>query len=129
MRTPEAALADELGKAQAVGHLWSSEVTGYAVHSAIRLPEPDGGERILLITDRRLGVWNDLWKPAGAAASGAPTDYDFSVIELRLNAKGEGEGKISLTGPVAVDSTAKTLALENYAAMPVILKSVKRKTN
>jgi len=27
----------------------------------------------------------------------SPSNYEFSLIELRLNAKGEGEGKVSLT--------------------------------
>ena len=93
------------------------------MHYAARLAQPDGGERILLVTDRRLGAWNNLWKPSGA---GSTTNYEFSVIELHLNSKGEGEGKASLTGKVTVDNTAKSIVLENYAALPVILKGVKR---
>lgn len=123
-RTPESSLAAALAGAPAVGHLWSSEVAGYSLRSAVRLAEPDGRERILLITDRRLGAWNDLWKPVGAETA---TNYQFSVVELRLNSKGEGEGKISLLGKVAVDAAAKTIALENYAALPVVLKNVRRK--
>jgi hypothetical protein len=42
-----------------------------------------------------------------------------------LNSKGEGEGKISLTGKIAVDSATKTIALEDYGALPVVLKNVK----
>jgi hypothetical protein len=102
--------------------LWSSEVAGYSLRYALKLPGQDGGDRIILVTERRLGAWNDLWKPTTA-----PPDYAFSVIELHLNAKGEGEGKSSLTGKLTVDSAAKTLALDNYAAAPVILKNVKRK--
>jgi hypothetical protein len=113
-----------LGNAPIVGHLWSSEVAGYSLRSASRIAAPDGGERIVLITDRRLGAWNDLWKPVGADAA---ANYEFSVIELHLNSKGEGEGKVSLTGKVAVDNVAKTMALENYLASPVVLKNVRRK--
>jgi hypothetical protein len=79
-------------------------------------------ERVILITNRRLGALNDLWKPAGPGQS---TTYDFSVIELRVNAKGDGEGKASLTGKVAPDSAAKMVALETYDALPVVLRSVK----
>ena len=122
--TPESSLTAALAKAPSVGYLWSSEVTGYSLRYAVRVAVPDGGERIILITDRRLGAWNDLWKPVG---SGTPTNYEFSVIELRLNPKGEGEGKVSLTGKVAVDSAAKTIALESYSALPVVLKNVRRK--
>lgn len=122
--TPENSLKAALTNAPIVGHLWSSEVAGYSLRSAVRLAEPDGEERILLLTDRRLGAWNDLWKPVG---SDMVTNYEFSVIELRLNSKGEGEGKISLTGKVAPDGAAKTLALENYGAVPVVFKNVRRK--
>ena len=109
-----------------VGHLWSSEVAGYSLHYAVRMPDQAGGERIILITDRRLGAFNDSWKPAGGVAT---TNYEFSVIELHLNAKGDGEGKASLTGKIAVDSAAKSIGLENYSASPVVLKTVRRRAS
>jgi hypothetical protein len=122
--TPEAALATALREAPAVGYLWSSsEVAGYSLRYAVRLAQPDG-ERILLVTDRRLGAWTGAWK-----VPGTPTDYDFTVLELRLNPKGEGEGKASLTGKVSVDATAKTIALAEYAASPVVLRSLRRRSN
>ena len=123
--TPESSLTAALDKAPTVGHLWSSEVAGYALRYAVKLAGQNGSERVLFITDRRLGAWNDLWKPVGDPASVPTTNYEFSVIELRLNAKGEGEGKASLTGKIAVDSAAKTIALENYSGLPVVFKSVK----
>lgn len=125
--TPEGTLAAELAKTPTVGYLWSSEVAGYAVHYAGKFATPDGGQRIVLITDRRLGAWNDVWKPT--AGGDLNTSYEFSVIELHLNAKNEGEGKTSLTGKVALDSAVKAVALENYAAAPVVFKGVKPRTN
>lgn len=124
-RTPEGALAAALGRVPTVGYLWSSEVAGYSLRYAARFPQPDGGQRIILITDRRLGAFNDAWKLTGPAAATPPPNYEFSLIELRVNAKGEGEGKVSLTGKVAADTSAKTIALDNYAAAPVILKNVR----
>lgn len=124
--TPEASLAAALEKAPVTGYLWSSEVAGYALHYAVRSQESDGGERIILITDRRLGESNDAWKVVGTEA---PSKYEFSVVELHLTAKGEGEGKISLTGKIAVDGATRTIALENYPALPVILKNVRRRTS
>ena len=112
-----------LGRVPTVGYLWSSETAGYSLHYAGRITQPDGSERIILITDRRLGAWNNLWKPAGGAAS---TDYEFSVIEVHLNSKGEGEGKASLASKVTADNAAKAIVLENYSALPVVLKGVKK---
>jgi hypothetical protein len=122
-QTPESSLTAALQKPASIGILWTSETTGYSIKYAYRIPQPDGGERIILATDRRLGAWSNLWKPAGSAK---PNEYAFSVIELRLTPKGDGEGKVSLVGKVAADSEAKTIALDGYATLPVILKSVKR---
>ncbi len=122
--TPQSSLTAALKKKRTVGMLWTSQIVGYSIKFAYRIPQPDGGERVILATDRRVGAWSNQWRPVG------PTDvadYGFSIIELRLNSKGEGEGKISMNGKIAVDTAAKTLALDGYGAAPVIFKGVKRK--
>jgi hypothetical protein len=90
---------------------------------AYRTKQADGTERIIFATERRLGAWNNLWKPTGAAGP----NYEFTVIELRINAKGEGEGKSSLAGKVAVDPAVNSVALDGYAGLPVLLRDVKRR--
>jgi len=124
--TPSRSLAGALQKAPTVGILWTPESAGYSIRYAYRLHETDGSERIILATDRRLSPWNALWKPTSGTA--ASTDYEFSIIELRLNAQGLGEGKASLATPIAIDSSAKSVALENYASLPVVFKGVKRQS-
>jgi hypothetical protein len=119
--TPIEALTTALVKAPTIGYIWTDEVTGYSIKYAYRLPLPAGGERIVLATSRVLGGGSIQWKPSEPA-----TDYQFTIIELRLNAKGLGEGKTSLTSKVIVDNEAKTLAIENYTAAPVILQNVKK---
>jgi hypothetical protein len=54
------------------------------------------------------------------------SDYEFSIIELHLNAKGDGEGKGVVTGKVAVDTTAKTISLDGYNTLPIVFKGVKK---
>jgi hypothetical protein len=120
---PEAMLATALKQTTTVGYLWSREVAGYAIRYAGRIENGDGSERVVLITQRRLGAVNDLWNPAG----GDPPAYDFSVIELRMKANGDGEGKASLSGKVAPDGALKMIALENYDALPVVLSHVQRR--
>jgi hypothetical protein len=103
--------------------MWTSEAAGYSLKFAYRIPMPDGGERIIFVTDRRLGLWSDqYWKPTAPAT---PTNLPFTVIELRMTAKGDGEGRTSLTGKVTEEAAIKSIALENYSALPVMLKSVK----
>jgi hypothetical protein len=120
--TPEGMLAKALQESTTVGYLWSREVAGYAIRYAGKAANPDGSERIVLITQRRLGAVNDLWKPAGTETPG----YDFSVIELRVKANGEGEGKTSLNGKVSPDTSLHMIALENYDVLPVVLSLVRK---
>ena len=116
------AWSDALRAAPSVGYVWAETSSlGYSVKSARRVATPDGGARIILAIDRPLGSWD---RPAWKAAANA-TDYAFSVIELRVNKAGVGEGKASLTGKVAIDDDAKAIAIESYAAEPVTLKGVK----
>ena len=122
-QTPESSLAAAIKRASTAGILWTSENVGYSIKYAYRLPQPDGGERIILATDRRVGMWSSLWNPAAGVTV---TDYPFSIIELHINSKGEGEGRGVLTGKVTVDSATKSIALDNYSALPVILKGLKR---
>jgi hypothetical protein len=98
-------------------------VTGYAIKYALRIPSPGGGERIILATDRRIGAHALAWQPA----SGTATTYGFTLLEIRLNSAGSGEGKASLTAPVAADNENKTIGLENYAAAAALLENVKRR--
>ena len=93
-------------------------MTGFSIRYAWRSPATDDTERIVLATERRL----DSHAPDAAPASGAAGDADFTVIELRIDRQGVGEGKTSLTTSVAIDTAANTLALDGYAAAPAILK-------
>jgi hypothetical protein len=86
---------------------------------------PDGRERIVLVTDRRLGAHMPSWPQPAAAKAGSPEEAEYTLIEMRIDGKGAGEGKSSLAagaGPgVVVDADAKTLALEGYATAPALL--------
>jgi hypothetical protein len=121
--TPIAALTAAIGKAPTLGYIWTNDITGYAIKYARDVPLPDGGERIILATDRRLGAYTAAWTPVTSAPA---TDYEFTLIEIRLNAKGAGEGKTSLLAKVIVDQDAKTIALDDYAAAPAMLQHIKR---
>ena len=117
-------MAAALQKTGSVGILWTSESAGYSIKFAYRMALPDGGERIIFATDRRLGNWSEQWwKPTGTSA---PTNLPFTVFEFRLNDKGDGEGRTTLTGKVAEDTTAKSIAVSNYSEQPIVFKGVKK---
>jgi hypothetical protein len=115
---------DALQSEPSLGYIWTSgESLGYSIRYARRFTPPDGSERVIVAIDRPLGSWNrPNWKAAGAAV----VAYPFSLIELRVNRGGAGEGKASLAAKVAVEEATQSVALENYASAPVLLKAVKR---
>ena len=121
----DAGLRAVLETASTLGIVWTGESLGYSLHYAHRVALPDGGERIIIATERRLGVWSrgNPWKAVGQQAA---TDYPFTVVELRLNRRGQGEGKMSLATKVTFEQDAKTIALESYGSVPILIKDVKR---
>jgi len=48
-------------------------------------------------------------------------DYPFTLIELRLNKDGEGEGKMSLATKIIADKENNIVMLENYAIQPLYI--------
>ena len=116
--SPFARMSAAIKAAPTLGYIWTDGVTGYSIKYAWRSPAADERARIVLVTDRRLNSHAPHWAPALAPAG----DADFTVIEMRLDARGAGEGKTSLTTAVAIDTAAKTLALDGYAAAPASLK-------
>lgn len=120
------ALADAVQKAPSIGSIWTNESLGYSIRYAYRDALPNGSERVILLTDRRFGSWSgQVWKPV--SGSGA-VDYPFSLVELRLNRTGTGEGKMSLTTRIVADASGKTLVLDGYEAAPILLRNVKRES-
>jgi hypothetical protein len=110
-------LLKALQKEPVVGRISAPGTLAYDLHYARQMPGEDGGRRIVLGTDRPVGFWE--------AQSGARTlDYPFTLIELRVDNDGKGEGKLSLaTRPTLNDNV---LVLEDYAAQPVLLQNVHR---
>jgi hypothetical protein len=116
--SPFARLSAAIKAAPTLGYIWTAGVTGYSIKYAWRSPATEEEERIVLVTDRRL----DSHGPDSSPASSSSGDADFTVIEVRIDGRGVGEGKTSLTTRVAIDADAKTLALDGYAAAPALLK-------
>jgi hypothetical protein len=114
-------LLDALQDMPAVGHFGAPGNLSWDLRFARRVPLPDGGERVILVTDRRIGFWEAAHQPRSI-------DYPFTVIELRLNRDGEGEGKMSLATKVIHDKEHNIITLENYDIQPVQLTNVRRAT-
>ena len=112
-------LLDALQDMPAMGHFGAPGNLSWDIHFARRRPLPEGGERITLITDRRIGFWEAANQPRSI-------DYPFTVIELRVNRDGEGEGKMSLATKVIYDKKDNMISLENFQTSPVLLNNIRR---
>jgi hypothetical protein len=112
-------LLDVLQDMPSAGRFGAPGNLSWDLRFARKAPLPDGGERVVLVTDRRVGFWEATRQPRSF-------EYPFTVIELRLNADGEGEGKMSLATKIIHDKEQNTITLENYNLQPVMLTHVKR---
>jgi len=111
-------LLDTLQHLSRKGYIKTPDSLGWDIHYAHRVPGEDGGERVVLATDRRIGFWEAANQPRSI-------DYPFTIVELRMNHDGEGEGKISVATKIVADKEHNTITLEDYDLQPVMLKSVK----
>jgi hypothetical protein len=93
---------------------------GQSIRYAWQSPLPDGGMRIVLGTDRYIGFQEARNQPR-------TMDYPFTLIEIRLNKAGEGEGKMAVATMIDFDADKKQLVLENYSSEPVRLSKVTAK--
>lgn len=114
-----------LQELQTVGFIWTGGSLGYALKYASRSAAEDGGERIVLLTDRPLGRWDRNGPWTGSGGSG-PAAAAFTVVELRLDAEGRGEGKMSVDAAIRFDPPAGTVGLADYASAAVHLENVHR---
>jgi len=112
-------LLDALQDMPAMGHFGAPGNLSWDIHFARKMPLADGGERVVLITDRRINFWEARNQPRSI-------DYPFTVIELHLNRDGEGEGKMSIATKVIYDKKENMITLENFQTTPVQLTNVKR---
>jgi hypothetical protein len=105
----------------AAGYLYWPGNLEYVIRFAYRVPRADGGEDIILATEYPVNVW---WDKALAAP---PTDFAHgSVIQLRLNKDGRGEGKLLAGTKLTATTEGKIFGFENYAKQPVVLNDVQR---
>ena len=116
-RGPEK-LLEALQDMKRVGYIRLPTTIGYDLHFARQVPLPEGGNRIIVATDRRIGF-------AEAANRPRSIDYPFTLIEIRLKPDGTGEGKLSLATKITMNKRDKVVELENYASEPIRLQNVK----
>jgi hypothetical protein len=111
-------LLDALQDLKRIGYIRLPNTLGYDLRYARVVPLDEGGQKILIATDRRIGF-------AEARNQPRTMDYPFTLIEIRLKPDGTGEGKLSVATKITLNKKTKTVELENYSSEPVRLQNVK----
>lgn len=115
---PDAVL-DKLKDMPRAGSIAAPGSVGQEIHFARRIAGPGNSERVVLVTDRPMSLWE--------MRSGSRTvEYPFTLVELHVGANGKGEGKASVATKVIFDKDANSVVLENYTNQPVALQNVTR---
>jgi len=112
-------LLSTLQKLPRVGYIRTPESVGWDLHYAHHVALPDGGEQIVIATDRPIGFWEASRQPRSI-------DYPFTVIEMHVNGDGDGQGTMSVATKVIADKDKQSITLENFGTTPVLLQAVKR---
>jgi len=112
------ALLNALTKQPEAGFIKMPNTLGWTLYYARKTDLPDGGQRIVIATNRRLGFGEVSQQKRSA-------DYDFTLVEIHFpKGGGKGEGKMVPAAKVTWDKETNQLDIENYQAMPVQLKNV-----
>jgi hypothetical protein len=111
-------LLDALQDTKPVGRIRLPNTLGYDLRFARHMPQEDGGERFIIITDRRIGFAEARNRPR-------TIDYPFTLIEIRVGKDGKGEGKMSVATKISYNKKQNSVELENYSSEPVRLTNVK----
>jgi hypothetical protein len=101
-----------------VGYIRTPGNLRWDLHYAHQMPGEDGGRRIFLGTDRPIGIDEELAQPRTLR-------YPFTFIEMRLDRRGDGEGKLSRATRVIASADGRFVQLENYEVQPVELTEVR----
>ena len=101
-----------------VGYIRTPNSLGYDLQYAWRIVNSDGTSRVIIGTDRPINFWEASRQPR-------TIDYPFTIIEMRLDAKGNGEGRMAAGTKISRSRDGKTIELENYGISPVALNEIK----
>jgi hypothetical protein len=84
------------------------------IHAALAIPT-EKGKKVLLFLNRQ------QWDPGYQKSMGR---YLFMAIELKLNAKGKGEGRFYEDANIRLDAQEGTIAVETYEGTPKLFPQV-----
>jgi hypothetical protein len=113
------ALLEALKKLPKVGSVNLPGTPAYDLRYAYKFPAENGGSTLVIATDRRI-LPGEVWDQTRS------TDYPFELIEMHLDAQGQGEGTLSWATRIGVGKDGN-LDLEVFGNSPVMLTKITAK--
>ena len=110
-------LVDALQDMKSVGSIRTPQTLAWDLRYARQFKLDEGGRRIVLVTDRPIGFGE-------ARNNSRSMDYPFTIIEIRLNAKDEGEGKIFGGSKLYIEKGE--LVVEDWGTQPTRFNNIKK---
>ena len=118
-RNRDRSVAKALRGLPKVGYMFFAGRQGWPIRYARAVDVGDGTRRILLATDRPVSF-------AEAYANSQLGDYDVTLVELTVDASGNGTGVLSLGTEVVWNKETEKLEVTNVTSQPVRLENVRR---
>ena len=112
-------LLDVLQKLPVVGYIRTPTSLRYDLHFARQVPNPEGGRKVVLLTDRHLQMWE-------VVNSTRSTNYPFTLVQLQIGPDGKGVGKASIATKITQGGMDNVIELENFENQPVLLNNVQK---
>jgi uncharacterized protein (DUF433 family) len=116
-----AGLLAALRKTKPVGTLRKSIAHSVDLHYAVQVPTENGGRRIIVGTDRPVDSWD--------ADREEKESYPFTLIELRLDKDGKGDGRIAAATKISRSKDGQRIEIEQYFEEPLHLQDVRKRTD
>lgn len=110
-------LLEKLHAQKSVGKISTTGNVGHELRYASEQPDGHGGRRIFIATDRPVDVWEEFNRSN-------LSQYPFTFVELRLDDKGHGEGRLALATQLNV--AGNVIELVNYTLQPLALAEVRQ---
>jgi hypothetical protein len=82
--------------------------------------ETPKGRQVIIVTDQYLAF--------GEPTKDWPSDYQFTVLDIRFGPDGTGTGKLAPPAKVVYNKATKIIELDNYAAQPARLIGIRSET-
>jgi len=111
-------LADALRQQDRAGRLREIQGLGHDLRYARATPLEGGGRQIILATDRPIAFGE-------MARSTRSRDSNVTLIQMVLDAEGNGSGQLMLGAEFSWDEEKNQLTIENLSSEPVRLNSIR----